>query len=427
MKLTHSHLTLALLVLVSCGGGGEEGAVSANTSSGRAPVEVVVERESHPEVLALRTALDRGDVLAAEPVLKSWAARLGAEGDLLFARFSALEGKQLDVTQYVEGARLVAPTDPRVYATAAELHAAAGRLETARDEIRRGVEACGLSPELLRAQGWIQLCTPNGAQRGLELLQRALSYDAELPFTARALGQAHLLLGKQALAGRRPKAALEHVRHSLESDPEDLDAQLFFADTLAAAGEFPDAVRVLEELQREGYGREAELALMYKRAAMAELLLKRRDQALEYFRLAREAGLSDEELGSGTEVLQAAALEAVEAGQKALRAGELETARLRFEHALRYDSEYLIARHSLALVLFQERQYLPAATHWRQVLTQAAEENLVLPDPIHIFLAKALYAADEKLAARAVLTEYIERKPDGGWVEQTRDLLSELP
>ena len=55
---------------------------------------------------------------------------------------------------------------------------------------------------------------------------------------------------------------------------------MFFADTLASTGEFVNAVNVLSELSDEGFGRESELALMYKRAAMAELIERRRDQAL---------------------------------------------------------------------------------------------------------------------------------------------------
>ncbi len=169
------------------------------------------------------------------------------------------------------------------------------------------------------------------------------------------------------------------------------------------------------------------MALMYKRAAMAELVLRQRDRAIEYFRLAHEAGLTDEELGTGADILRDAAQLAMQEGIKAFDKDELETARIRFEHALRLDEDLLVVRSQLAVVLLRQKKYLPAATHWRRVLDVAIEEELELPEPVHIFLAKALFAADEKLAAKAVLEAYLEREPAGEWHEQTTALLGELP
>lgn len=241
-----------------------------------------------------------------------------------------------------------------------------------------------------------------------------------------ARAQAYLLLGKRALQESRPKSALEYVQRSLELDPSETDTRLFFVDCLASVNEFVAAAAVLEELCEEGFGRQPELALMYKRAAMAELLEHRRDQALEYFRLAREAGLSPEELGSGAQILTDAAVEAMDNGIKAFEAGDLDTARLRFEHAVRLDDDLLVVHNHLAVVLFQQKEYLPAATHWRRVLDIAIAEGLPLPEPVHIFLAKALYAADQKSAAREVLEDYLAREPEGEWGEQTGELLGQL-
>ncbi len=421
---------LALLLTLAgtgCGGDAVEGAGESRAPSAEAgPVERRVLRDDSEASRALRSALERGALEGLAARIDASEGLLGVEAELLRARLLALEGKQLEVTPRVEAARAAAPGDPRVYATAAELHAAAGRLETAREELRRGVEACGMSPELLRAQGVVELCRQGGAARGLELVRRALEYDAELPFTDRLLGQAHLLLGKRALADRRPKAALEHARRSLEADRHELDARVFLADALAANGELPDAVKVLEELELDGHDRGAELALMYKRAAVGELVLGQKARALEYFRLARGAGLDDEALGSGADLLADAAEEAKRAGVAAFEAGEHDAAERHFERALAYDDSLLVVHSQLAVVHFQRQEFLPAATRWRHVLDTSLAEGLELPDPVHIYLAKALYGADEKDDARAVLEAYLEREPEGRWSGPSEALLAEL-
>jgi tetratricopeptide (TPR) repeat protein len=247
-----------------------------------------------------------------------------------------------------------------------------------------------------------------------------------LPFTLRARAQGNLLLAKKALGEQRNRAALELVRKSLELDAGDGDARLFFTDALAANGEFSSAVHVLEELVADGADRQSELAGMYKRAAIGELVMRNQSAALEYFRLARDAGLTDEELGSGADKLHEGALKSMKDGSDAFAAGDLDQARTHYEHALRYDSSLLVVHSQLAVVLFQQKEFLPAATHWREVLDTAIAEELELPDPTHIFLAKALFAAQDKLAAKRVLELYLERQPQGKWVESTTALLGEL-
>jgi Tfp pilus assembly protein PilF len=414
-------------LLGSCSEGeAPEQDVHARSTAPEVVAERAFERAESPEARALRVSLDLGDFDNAKRLLKAHSAELGIEALLLEARLAALSGEDLEVLRLVEEARAAAPSDPRVYATAAELSAAAGRLETARSELQRGVEAAGLTPELLRAQGVLELCRQGGASRGLALIERACQYDPELPFSSRARAQAHLLLAKSALSESRSRSALDEVKRSLELDPQDVDARLFFVDALAANHDFVNAAAVLVQLGEEGYGRQAELALMYKRAAMGELLEHRRDQALEYFRLAREAGLGREELGSGAQLLADAAMEAMLEGTHAFEAGDLETARLRFEHALHLDPELIVVHNYLAVVLFQQEEFLPAATHWREVLDTSIAEELELPEPVHIYLAKALFAADEKAAAREVLEAYLEREPEGEWLPQTEALLGEL-
>lgn len=425
-----SSFAVALLFLGACGGSEVEGSEEASASEASSKPSVrTFERDESPAAQDLRRALDLGvfEFDEIEALFDSARPTLGVEAFLLEARFLAIQGQDMKVTPLIEAARAEAPDDARVYATAAEMHAASGRLETAREEIRRGLEACGSAPELLRSQAFVQLSQQGGAARGLQLLEKAREYDAELPFCDRAMAQAHLLIGKRALSDRRTRAALDSARASLESDPHDVDARLFFADALAANGEFPTAVTILEELEAEGQERGSELALMYKRAAMAELVLRQRDRAIEYFRLARQAGLTDEELGTGADILRDAAELAMQEGVKAFEKDDLETAQIRFEHALRLDDDLLVVHSQLAVVFFRQKKYLPAATHWRRVLDVAIEDELELPEPVHIFLAKALYAADEKLAAKAALEAYLEREPEGAWHEQTQALLGELP
>lgn len=420
-------LLATLLLSIGCGGSEVEGGEESQSASQaeKAPMRLV-ERDRSEAANALRKALDLGELGEIDDLFEAARPTLGVEALLLDARLYALYGRDLNVTPKIEEARAEAPEDPRVYATSAELHAASGRLDTARAEIRRGLDACGSAPELLRAQAFVQLSQQGGAERGLALLVQALQYDADLPFCARAKAQAHLLLAKKAMSERRTKTALEQVELSLASDPFDIDARLFFADALAANGEFPDAVSVLEQLETDGEDRGGELALMYKRAAMAELLLRQRDRAIEYFRLARESGLSDEELGTGADILNTAATQAMEEGVKAFAQDDLDAARVHFERALGLDNGLLVCHSQLAVVLFRQGKNLPAATHWRTVLDVSIEEELDLPDPVHIFLAKALYAADEKLAAKAALEAYLEREPEGRWREQTEALLGEL-
>ena len=110
----------------------------------------------------------------------------------------------------------------------------------------------------------------------------------------------------------------------------------------------------------------------------------------------------------------------------AFEAGENDAAERHFERALAYDDSLLVAHSQLAVVHFQRREFLPAATRWRHVLDTALAEGLELPDPVHIYLAKALYGAEEKDDARAVLEAYLEREPEGRWSAPSEALLAEL-
>lgn len=424
-------LTLSFLfALAACGGDEVEGGTTSGPASGArgtdSPVEIRVQRIEGEAITALRLSLEFGDLRDIDARFDEVIPTLGVEGALLSARLWTLRGNDVESTSRIEFARAEAPDDPRVYATSAELNAASGRLETAREELRRGVELCGMSPELLRAQGIIELCRQGGAARGLDLIDWALEHDPELPFVDRPRGQGHLLLAKGAFSEGRKRAALQEVRLALSFDPEDADTKLFLVDALAANGDFPNAVLVLEDLNAHGADRLSELALMHKRAGLAELVLGHREAALEYFVKARAAGLEDDELGSAATMLRTEAEAAMEAGVTAFENRHLVEARENFERALHFDDSLLVVHSQLAVVLFNQREFLPAATHWRRVLDEAMENDIQLPDPIHIFLSKALFGAGEKDAARSVLTAYLEREPAGRWADDTRALLADI-
>jgi len=431
MTIEFRSLTLSFLIaLAACGGDEVEGGGTKGPASGATgrdtPVEIRVQRVEGEAVAGLRQALEFGDLQDIEARFDEVLPTLGVEGALLSARLWTMKGNDVEASTRIEFARAEAPDDPRVYATAAELNAASGRIETARDELRRGVDVCGMCPELLRAQGIIELCRQGGAARGLDLIDWALEHDPDLPFVDRPRGQGHLLLAKAALSQGRKRAALQEARLALSFDPEDADTKLFLVDALAANGDFPNAVLVLEELNAMGADRRSELALMYKRAGLAELVLGHRDAALEYFVKARAAGLEDDELGSAAEMLRAEAEIAMEAGVAAFEKRHLVEAREQFERALHLDDSLLVVHSQLAVVLFNQREFLPAAIHWRRVLDESIQNDIELPDPIHIFLSKALFGAGEKDAARSVLTAYLEREPEGRWADDTRALVADI-
>lgn len=436
-------------------------------SSAEAPARARGAWSDDPRAAAARDALDRGRLALAQNLIEQ-LGEPGVEGALLRARLAALAEDDVAAGRFIEDARRADPGDPRVYATAAELHAAAGRSKTADAEIQRGLEACGPGPELLRARGVYLITQRGGASAGLELLRSAHEADPDLPFLGRALGQAHLLVGKQFMGGGDVAAALEHARLSLEFDPGDQDARRFHAEASLAAGDFATAIGVYETLLEEGEPLSGELASVYKNAGMAALLQKERALAIRFFRRARELGLGDEVLGTGARVLEAEAAERVDRSVAALTEGELERAealarealelapgylpaREELAHqsvvralkaleareledaeqllgqALEWDRESLEAHNFLALVQFEREDFAGAVREWSWVVDTAQMEGLVLPEPVHLNLTQAQVRDGDLAGARATLEGYLLLEPTGAFVEETRRVLAALP
>jgi len=382
-------------------------------------------RQVSTELVQLRRAIEFGDIERARTLLAA-ADSAGTEGPLLRARLSNLEGRGVEAMRVLEGAKAARPTDPDVYATAAEIYVARDAFDTAWSEITSGTKACGAAPELDRARGIAWVSRENGADRGLAALLAARTLDPDLPFVDRALGQAHLLVAKGFVKADKLPEALASARASLVHDPEDVDARRFLGDCLAASGEYDEALLGLRALIAEGRPLESELALLEKRAGFARLLAGDKAGAIDHFLSARAAGLSDEELSSAGEILFEAARARTEAGVAAFEMDELERAEAEFRAALDLWPDEIAARNHLGLVRFRRDDPAEAARLWRGVLELAARERLELPEPVHVNLAQAELRRGESAAARKVLADYLLATPEGEWVGVTRALLTQI-
>ena len=428
-RFTCTHPGLWLLVLAACGpqscatdGGSEPGAtepVAAPTPS----------RSDDPRVVQARKALDLGRADLARALVPQAVAVAGSEGSLLEARLAALMGEHVAALAHLARARREAPGDPRVYATAAEIHAARGNLEEADTEIKRGVEAGGATaPELARARGVHMICSPGQARHGLTLLLRARELDADLPYLDRPLGQAHMLVAKEQVGAGDLAAAQMSVRQSLAHDPEDLDTRRLEVEVLMGLGEWGEGIASMEALLLEGLPLEAELAGYCKNAAFWAVTHGQRELGVKHYLRALELGFPRAELGHGFGVLRTEADELAARGAESLDAGEESAARDLLERALVCDPESLLANNFLGNLHHGAGDFDEAVSCWNRVLDLARSEGLELPEAVHIKLAQAhgLGLGDfEK--ARETLEAYLVLEPTGRWVDQTRKLIADLP
>jgi tetratricopeptide (TPR) repeat protein len=361
------------------------------------------------------------------PSLDRLGPEFAAERALLQARFAALSGNNVEAIRAIEAVRKEHPRDASVYATAAEIYAAAGKSDAGWDEVRAGEAAAGAAPELTRARGVLWILRSGGARKGLEHLEAARREDPELPFTDRALSQAHLLVAKEDAGARKAKDALLHAKLAVELDPDDVDARRLLSEVLVLNGDFEGGVAEIRGLVARGEPLTSELALLEKKAGVAALLERDRSRAVQHFATARKLGLTDAELSTGARILDEEAAAKVAKGVEAYKAGDLAAAKAEFLGALKLDPDRIEAKNSLAVVLFKEADYAGASELWRAVLETARKESLVLPEPVHVNLAQALRLGGDPAGARAVLEGYLAREPEGRWKAETQAALAALP
>lgn len=428
-SFAHTHRALGLLVLTACGS--QSGEPQGDPEAGVIePVAAELpSRSDDPRVVQARKALDLGRADLARALVPLAVAVAGDEGSLLEARLAALTGDHLAALAHLERARREAPGDPRVYATAAEIHAAKGNLAEADTEIKRGVEAGGATaPELARARGVQLICSPGQARHGLTLLLRARELDADLPYLDRPLGQAHMLVAKEKIRAGNLAAALTSVRQSLAHDPEDLDTRRLEVEVLMGLGEWAEGIASMEALLLEGLPLEAELAGYYKNAAFWAVTHGQRELGVEHYLRALQLGFPRGELGHGLSVLGAEAEDLAARGAESLDVGEESAARELLDRALACDPESLLANNFLGNLHHGSGNFEGAVACWHLVVDLARTEGLELPEAVHIKLAQAqgLGLGDFE-RARETLEAYLVLEPTGRWVDQTRRLIADLP
>lgn len=420
MRPILSSLTLSFCCITGCGGDLEGPSDPEEVPRALARRTDRVEEEW---ALTLRRAIEFGDLEYARTLLELHSEELGVEAELLRARLLTAEGADLDAQRAIERARRAAPRDVRVPGTASEMHSAHARTESALEELRRAHELGGAMPEVHRAQG-VQLLSQSGrAAEGLKQLELAREADPSLPFLDRAMAQAHLLLAKEHLGSNRPRQALRAVERSLHHDPNEFEAKRLLSDVLLAEKRILDALVVLEELHGEGRPVVGELATMEKRAALIKLVQGERDAALDLFCRARKHGLGDAELGSGAQILAEAAMHEVALGIKAYGEGELVAARARFERAVELDPELLAAQNHLGVVCFRLGDHEGAKRHWGKVWEVAVSEDLELPEPVEVNLARAMLRLGEFDQAEELLMKALEDSPHGPHADSAREFL----
>lgn len=447
------------------------GACAQDDSGSNSPSHVPspsarIPRSVDPRVVEARAALDRGQLESARLLVPQAAGIAGPpEGELLQARLCLLEGDMNGAERALAQARRVSPQDPRVLGTSAEIHAWGGMLETAEGELSaaalRGGEP---APELLRARGVVLIASPGGARPGLALLERAQALDPDLPFMGRALGQAHLLVGRSHMGTAR-ELALQHAKAAVAADPEELDALVFLGDTLILNGEWGDALKAFEQALLLGRPMEMELAGHYKRAGFVALAQGHRSLGIKLFIRARALGLEGKDLGTARNVLEdearrlLAALpkdqpqaerekavarirlldpelpelrlydgaEQARTGIAAFEKGQMDLAAEHLDRALSLDPDNIEALLYRGHVCYGNGEFDSAVTHWYRVVDDLRLDGIELPEPLHLRLSDALVRAGRNSEAREVLEAYLVLEEGGRWETQTRQLLALLP
>lgn len=427
-------------------------------------------RSGDARVQSLREAIEDGWVDVADELWTEVQTLpdLGIERPLLQARLAFLHGDPLAASQAIEEARVVDPHDPRVWATAAELAAMGQRFETALAELREGKERFGETPEILRAEGICAIFQPGLRQgkRGVELLESAIALDPDLPFIRPSLSEAHRLYA-QELSATQTESAIAEAEKAVAYSQDNLEARELLGDLYMVANRWGEGIELFEGLLADGRPIEAKVAVFSKQAGVVALTQEKRELAVRYFLRARELGLSNEELGTGVMVLQREATQAAARASEAMVREDWETARTeldaadrlwpdaeethglrsdlcvreglvsyqneqveeareRFEQALKFDPDSLMARNLLGKAEMELGHYAEASNAWHQVVDEARRLHVTLPDPVHLALASALALQDKLGEARGVLQNYLDLEPGGEFVEATRQMLLQM-
>ncbi|MSR62483.1 MAG: hypothetical protein EXS08_08565 [Planctomycetes bacterium] len=399
------------LLLAACDPGSTP-APAAVTSSRRAPLHSA-------EFAEARAALEAGH---GDLALRLLERVPGFEAELLRARAELLGGDAVRALAAVERARVFDALHPEVAGTEAEILAALQRVQAAADVLTAGFQKNGPEPPLLRAQGVVELMNQGHAVQALEALERARAKDPELPFLKWPLAQAHLLVGREQLE-KNPAEATIHAQAARRIVPELLDAIELEAEGCAGELRFREALQCYSELEARGRDFGETPAILQQRWATRCLLERDRAGALEHYLAARALGLSDEGLGFGVELLRAETEAAVERGIAAAEAEDWSGAEREFARALELTPGDLEAENHLAVARFRRADYRGAAAAWEHVLARAQARATELPDPVPLNLAKAWRLAGEAGKARAVLSQLLDREPEGPLSEPARELL----
>jgi len=359
----------------------------------------------------------------ARTLLGQLGSGAGVEGLLLEVRILHLEGDDVAALRTLERAKDRWGDDGRVWAAQAEHLASLGKHTGAEEAIREGWRRAGRTAALERAQGCLLLGIPGGAELGLTHLENALEMDPDLPYAGLPRAAAHVLVGRMDIGREAWSEAYAHAEKALAWNPADPNARELLAEALTGLMRYEEALAIYEELEAEGRPLGATRALLHRQAATACLLTKDRDEAVEHYLAARALGLDEEGLGFGATILGQEAEKAVDRGIAAYEDGRLEPARQEFERALELDPQSMAAQNHLGVVLFRLADHEGAARAWSIVLGDAARTGITLPEPVHLNLAKAWKLAGDLDKARAVLSNYLDREPEGRWAEETRELL----
>jgi len=421
VKLPTAALFLLLLWSPGCGSGTAEGSGHALSA---------IDRSGDPRLLEARAALGAGRPASAASLLASVGIAAGVEGPLCLARVRLAAGDVVGALSAVEEARLIAPEDPRVFATAAEVLALCGRGGDAEDELVAGAAFGEDSPDLERARALLDLTRPGQGPMALARLEAALAADPGLPYCDWPLAQAHLLTGRAALGAGQPDVAVAEARAALALEPDLATAEELLGSALVSIDDFVGGLAALERAQDMGLDVGRELADVHMRAAMAARLLSMDDVAIEHYLAARELGLSEEELGSGSDLLYELARAEYEAATTAMLADKFVDASKHFARSIELGPEgplALEARDGLAGARFRLEDYPGAALAWSEVQLAERAAGDGAASRTHMNMARARVLSGNYQAARELLEQYLELYPEGEAAAETKDLLARVP